>query len=991
MKHQTLIIAWLGLFAFAIQPARAADDEVEDSPAAELESFKVADDLQVNLFASEADGVIKPIQIRFDARGRLWVIGSSVYPQIEPGQIPNDKVLILEDTNHDGKCDKTTVFADGLKLPTGIELTADGAYVGQATQLLRLRDTNGDDKADVREVVLRGFGTGDTHQNINSFLWGPGGELWFCQGLSIRSRVETPWGIVNLSKAGLWRFNPRRMKLEGFYGSENESQNPWGYIFTRWGEPITIAGNSSSHFYPVPGLVPHREDQPIEQIWKSGAGRKCSGGAIVGNAHWPDAWQGAVLLGGYLNNTVWALNLLDHGAGFSLEDRQRPVISSSGTQFRPVDVKFGPDGALYLCDWYNSIIGHYQNSFWDPRRDKVHGRIWRITAKNRPLVKPPVLVGASASELLDQLKSSDMWARHFAKRVLADMSAETVAGALRDWTSQPGRTDLELKEALGVYQSHEVIETELLSRLCNAKDPGARAYAAGVIGMWADRLPDPLAMLRPLVSDENPRVRLHAVISCAYVPRPEAIEVAMIAADHPTDVFLDYALNQVVCSLKPQWVEPFKAGTLKFDNKPARVAALVKWDGTPDTIQSLRALASDKKLDAASRETFLRILADIGSADDLAMIVRLDDAALQAKLLPAVAEAARLRNIKPGGDLFAVVNMLLTRPDEAIRAQALHLAGAWEVAGARDVVEKLAKDPGQGQTIRDAAMSALPGVAGVSSRDVLLSLTDAKNVPVIRASAIAALATIDITAGADCAAQFLSDGASVTASEQLVRALLARDDIAPALVKSMTARPPSADAAKIALRIMSASAARDQELASLLEKASGLNVEMKQVSDAEIAALAAEVRTQGDASHGAEVFLRPEMSCATCHAIAGKGGKIGPDLGSLGTAQTIEFIIGAVLIPNREVKEGYVAHIFATRTGERYQGYIRRDEAKELVIFDIAQNKEVRLAKDQISRRKQLGSPMPSGLTNTLTRAELRDLVKFLSMLGQNAGAAKKL
>ena len=197
----------------------ARDEADEHSPAAEQATFTVADGLEVNLFAAEADGVVKPIQIRFDARGRLWVVGSAVYPQIEAGQVPNDKVLILEDTDHDGRCDKTTVFADGLTIPTGIELGDGGAYVGHGTQLLHLKDTDHDDKADDRRVVLRGFGTGDTHQNINSFAWGPGGELWFCQGLSIRSRVETPWGIISLDKAGLWRFYPRRMKLEGFYGS----------------------------------------------------------------------------------------------------------------------------------------------------------------------------------------------------------------------------------------------------------------------------------------------------------------------------------------------------------------------------------------------------------------------------------------------------------------------------------------------------------------------------------------------------------------------------------------------------------------------------------------------------------------------------------------------------------------------------------------------------------------------------------------------------
>ena len=178
-------------------------------------------------------------------------------------------MLILEDTDGDGRCDKTTVFADGLMIPTGLELGDGGAYVGHGTELLFLKDTDGDDKADERRVLLRGFGTGDNHQNINSFLWGPGGELWMSQGLHIRSRVETPWGIVRLEQAGIWRLWPRRLKLEGFYGSEHEPQNPWGFVFTDWGEPIVLAGNNSSTIYPVPGLiVNHRDDPPLADLEK---------------------------------------------------------------------------------------------------------------------------------------------------------------------------------------------------------------------------------------------------------------------------------------------------------------------------------------------------------------------------------------------------------------------------------------------------------------------------------------------------------------------------------------------------------------------------------------------------------------------------------------------------------------------------------------------------------------------------------------------------
>ena len=169
--------------------------EADNSVAAELKSFTLADGYEANLFADETNGVANPVCMSWDPAGRLWVLVTAAYPQLKPVDKPDDKLLILTDTDGDGRADKTTVFADGLNMPTGFALGHGGAYIGQGNDLLHLEDTDDDDKADARRVLLTGFGTGDTHQNINSFTWSPGGELLFCQGLHAFSRVETPWGI----------------------------------------------------------------------------------------------------------------------------------------------------------------------------------------------------------------------------------------------------------------------------------------------------------------------------------------------------------------------------------------------------------------------------------------------------------------------------------------------------------------------------------------------------------------------------------------------------------------------------------------------------------------------------------------------------------------------------------------------------------------------------------------------------------------------------
>jgi glucose/arabinose dehydrogenase len=403
------------VIALGLQGSLCAQAPDKDDPAAELASFKLADGFEANLFASEKDGIIKPIQMRWDERGRLWVIGSKTYPQVKPDEEPNDKVWILEDTDHDGRADKTTVFADGLMIPTGIEMapvkkTAEGAekvnsapaglpsaaYIGEGTKLWLMTDTDGDGKADKREVVLRGFGTGDNHQNINSFRWSPGGELMFCQGLHAFARVETAFGIVQLNEAGIWRWRPNEGRLDAFFGGKADPQNPWGWVWTRFGQPLVAAGNNGTYFDPLPEMIRGWQEGRRDNIWVKGNSRKTSGPEFVENPHFPDEWQGLLVAGGYINNAVWTLKVEDDSAGFRIIDHPTlpPLVQSTHGSFRPVDVKFGPDGALYLCDWYNPIIGHYQASFRHPDRDKQHGRIWRITAKGRSLLKEPQIVGA---------------------------------------------------------------------------------------------------------------------------------------------------------------------------------------------------------------------------------------------------------------------------------------------------------------------------------------------------------------------------------------------------------------------------------------------------------------------------------------------------------------------------------------------------------------------------------------------------------------------
>ncbi len=557
----------------AQRPSGIAPPEVvqgqSNEPASELASFKLADGFEAVLFASEKDGVVNPIASRFDRFGRLWVIGSTTYPQIKPGEVPNDYVRVLEDTDGDGKADKVTVFADKLMIPTGLEVDGDGhgCWVGEGTKLWHMRDTDGDGKADQRQGVLRGFGTGDNHQNINSFRWSPGGELYMSQGLHAFSRVETPWGITKLDEAGYFRFRPLRQQLDPFWGGPADPQNPWGFAWDEWGALFVQAGNNGRLDDALPSAFVGGLAQRPPTIWPEARGRKCSNPDIVENAHFPPEWQGLLITGGYINRSVWALKLTPDGAGWKATDNP-PLVTSTHESFRPVDAKFGPEGALYLTDWYNPIIGHYQSSFRHPDRDKTHGRIWRVTAKGRTLVQQsPVLRREKpvVAELLPILAEGDRFGRYQAKRALSSMEPDKVLAELRNWCQRldpnSPTTERGLFEALGVFEALESPELAVLKRCVSAKEPRLRAYSAGVLARWWDRLPadvDVVDALSDLAHDTEPRVRLAAVVAAAHVPRPDSVMVVLGAGDAATDKWIDFARHRAAQMLKPQW-EPLLA------------------------------------------------------------------------------------------------------------------------------------------------------------------------------------------------------------------------------------------------------------------------------------------------------------------------------------------------------------------------------------------------------------------------------------------------
>ena len=582
----------------------APEKQTAMTPEEQLATFTMAEGYEVNLFASERDGVVKPTQFAWDERGRLLVACSPTYPQTRASAKPADYILVLEDTDGDGKADKLSRFAEGLTMVQGVEPGEGGVFVCDFDQIVHLRDTDADGRADARRIVFSGFGIGDTHQLVNSISHGPDGSLWFTQGLHAFSRVETPWGIARLDRAGVWRLRLSTLRLEGFFGGGMAGANCWGVAFDDFGQVFHKSGDRPEGYWTVPGMV--RGANPLgsgsttsadvsyanspEQYHSVGplfqTSPKTTALDIIGTRALPDDIQGCGLIGGYFGAVVELHRFADAGSGFKTTQLPR-LMKSSTNAFRPVDVSVGPDGAIYVADWFNPVIGHYQASYADPRRDKTHGRVWRITARGRAPVKQPNLAAMKPAELLEQLRSPERWTRYQAKRLLSDAPSTEVLKAADDWVAKlaPATPDYErlLLEAVGIFEAHETARPELLEKLLAAKDPRVRAYGARVVGAWAGQLPNALKLLHGCVQDENPRVRLEAVVAASYEPNAGAVKVVTAALQMKRDPFLDYAIRQSARALQPRWAPALANKQIDFASSTTQLDYLKKLAGTPPT------------------------------------------------------------------------------------------------------------------------------------------------------------------------------------------------------------------------------------------------------------------------------------------------------------------------------------------------------------------------------------------------------------------------
>ena len=472
-----------------------------------LKKLTVPEGFKVNLFADEKKfpQMANPVQLQVDTKGRMWAAAWATYPKWEPLKKMNDALLIFEDDDKDGVADRVKEFAK-VHNPLGFEFWNGGVIVTSQPDIIFLKDTDGDDVADVRYVLMQGIGSSDTHHAANNLIFGPDGGIYWQSGIFLQHNHETPWGpSLATGSSAMYRFDPRRYTVSLVASNR---PNPHGVSFDQWGYLYANDGTGGRSYQ----VRPNGDGFKMFPLLKKEV-RPVAADAIISGTNFPDEMQQNFIL----CNTIGYLGIKQydlHRDGFPAmkykfgEVWGTPAVEplkSSDKNFRPSDAIFGADGALYVADWHNVIIGHMQHNVRDPNRDKKHGRIYRMVYEGKPLQKPVKIDGEPITRLLENFKHPDMYVRHRTRVEISERDTDVVIPATRDWVKQfdPAKKEdgIPMLEALWIHQQHNVRDADLLELVMSSADPHVVMGAKTVKHWWGAA--DPASGPKELEKEEE--------------------------------------------------------------------------------------------------------------------------------------------------------------------------------------------------------------------------------------------------------------------------------------------------------------------------------------------------------------------------------------------------------------------------------------------------------------------------------------------------------
>jgi len=985
-----------------------------------IKTLQVHPEFNVSLAADESVAE-KIMSLDWDPQGRLWVVETPEYPggrdihkndarvspwrTREPDKFPpgekeprkaRDRVSILEDTNGDGVMDRKAVFADGLELPTSLVFYRDGVIVAQSPEILRIRDTDGDGKADKTEVLFTGWGTMDTHAVVNNLRWGPDGWIYGAVGYSAgdprSADGSKKFGRIT---AGLFRFRSDGSALEQVAAG---SCNTWGcevapdgeifFTTATCGEPIlhvvlpekiiSRAGlpgvNAVKPIMEQNKVFPprHESRQPYVQIDWVGAWTAAAGSCIYDGGAWPGNWQGPPWSFFLHEPTVWLMHHEFLGAdGVSYQGRreagreQKHFLSSTDYWFKPIHSRVGPDGALYLVDFYNQIAVHNDtrgpphgahNAATRPDRDHHFTRLYRIQHKQAQALPAFDLNPKQTVKLVQMLDHPNGWVRATANRLLSEGAGRSVAEALRQ-QSREGRTTYGRMQALWVLHNLDLLDPDLL--LAAARD-GEAVIRKTAMRAAAERdnsaNEPPPELVRALLTDPDQRVRLLALVAGTTIAPTPGLAGAVAKAWPTFNAPHLQAAALAVAAKDPMLFLEAAMDSKNHASVTGMISQLARQVAVQNNPESARALV-------------LALASQPASAD-----------ALKATALQAL--TANLKpDVKPSADAALGNALKQLLGSEHCAGAVLPLIARWgfaeqvgDVAKAAvrkaeaRLADKSLSDEERGQTavnllgVRALDSSIVPSVAALVAGDAS---------PALQRRVIEALGTTGDAAVGQVLLAALPR-LDLELREAAFGQLLKRAEWSGAVVQALADRklePALLGPANLHRLRTHADSAVARRAVEMIEALRGPEQKEK---DALIAKFRPEVVKSGNAANGAKLFTQ---NCAPCHKFKNEGADFAPNLNGMG-AHGPEDLLMHILDPNRIVEPNYVAVSIETKDDLSYDGIVLRENSGAVVLRNQTAESEIR--KDNIKSRRNTGRSLMAEGFEQLGMEGLRDLLTYL-------------
>ena len=957
------------------------------SPAEAQKRFVVPDGFEVRLFAAEPE-VINPVAMTWDERGRLWVVELYEYPNgAEPGKKPRDRIKILEDTTGSGRADKVTVFADGLNLATGIQLGYGGVFVGQAPDLLFLEDTNHDGVADKRTVLMTGFGLDDRHELLNGFTWGPDGWLYMTHGVFNHSKVKVPEASspgVEVT-AAVARYHPITKQFEVF---ADGTSNPWGVDFDREGNAFVSACVIDHLFHMSPGGIYARQGGtpanpysyellPSIVDHRHYMAAYCGINIYQGN-QFPQEWQGEALFGNIHQCAVNHDHLMRNGSSFKALERKDFLTTSDGW-FRPVSEQVGPDGALWIADWYDKYPC-YQNAKADPEGvDRTRGRIWRVvytgnhpgaTVPSRPEANMD-LSKLSSEELVKLLAHPNIWQRRMAQRLLSERRDPKAIAPLKELLRTGGTLEARLS-ALWTLQSSGQMDEPVLDDFYQDKEPAIRAWVARIAGERRIASENVLNGLQRLASDANPSVRLAVATAVREfvsgsltvdTPVPEelqSIEIGRILA--PLAEASADAKDPLIPFMFWEAAEPgiAKDPTHAFRWLEERGAEMMPLMGqvTRKLTRRICDLRDRTHLDEAME--FIGKLAD-DNHDDLAIAA-----------LDGLLDGQQGNILRPSIERSSILSALINsgKPELADRAQ--NLGTLWDFGPAVERTLAQINNPKATVEERTHAMQAARRLKTPAARQAMLKVLSGNNPQPLALEAIRAVGEIG---GDNVGEELASEWKSFTPDSRraVAEVLASRQQWALALLSALENKTifPNEIPATVA-RTLSQSPD-----ASLRERATNAIGRIREADADKLKIIADKKRMilsgKADLNAGHEVAKK---TCFICHKFYGEGAEVGPDLTGVGRS-TLDALLANVIDPNQVVGKGYENVQVETKDGRSLSGRMVENTDTRVRLLSAGPHEETIAKSDIASLKVSSLSVMPEGLEQ-MPDADFRNLILFI-------------